>query len=136
MPEYTLLAVLSVLATVAVELFWWHTGLFRKGQYWIAMAIVYSFHVLVDGWLTKLSAPIVIYDGDQITGLRVPWDIPVEDYLFGFSMITLTVLLWVRQGDRAEQSDHDDRVGPRDRTDTTEDTDTGRLGRPTTQEAP
>ncbi len=108
MPEYTLLAVLSVLATVAVELFWWHTGLFRKGQYWIAMAIVYSFHVLVDGWLTKLSAPIVIYDGDQITGLRVPWDIPVEDYLFGFSMITLTVLLWVRLGDRGDRSDRSD----------------------------
>ena len=142
MPEYTLLAVLSVLATVAVEVFWLHTGIFRKGQYWIAMAIVYFFHVLVDGWLTKLSAPIVIYDGDQITGLRIPWDIPVEDYLFGFSMITLALLLWVRQGDRveqgdrAEQGDHDDRAGHRDRTDTTDDTDSGRLSRPTTQEAP
>ena len=49
---------------------------------------------------TKLSAPIVIYDEDQITGVRVPWDIPVEDYLFGFSMITLTLMLWVRLGDR------------------------------------
>ena len=145
MPEYTLLAVLSVLATVAVEVFWLHTGIFRKGQYWIAMAIVYFFHVLVDGWLTKLSAPIVIYDGDQITGVRIPWDIPVEDYLFGFSMITLTLLLWVRQGDRAEQAGHDDQTGHRDRTDTTEttdttdttdDNDTGRVGRPTTQEAP
>ncbi len=143
MPEYTLLAVLSVLATVAVELFWWHTGLFRKGQYWIAMAIVYSFHVLVDGWLTKLSAPIVIYDGDQITGLRVPWDIPVEDYLFGFSMITLTILLWVRQGDRAgshDRADHLDRTETNATAHTTDDPgttdDTGRLNRPTTQEAP
>ena len=55
------------------------------------MGIVYVFHVLVDGWLTKLSAPIVIYDDEEITGLRIPWDIPVEDYLFGFSMITLTL---------------------------------------------
>jgi lycopene cyclase domain-containing protein len=137
MPEYTLLAVLSVVGTVAVELFWLRTGIFRKGQYWIAMAIVYFFHVLVDGWLTKLSAPIVIYDGRQIAGVRVPWDIPVEDYLFGFSMITLTLLLWVRQSDRADQVDHNDQadqVDRRDRTDTTDET--GRLSRPTTQEAP
>lgn len=134
MPEYTLLAVLSVVGTVAVEVFWLHTGIFRKGQYWIAMAIVYFFHVLVDGWLTKLSAPIVIYDGSQITGVRIPWDIPVEDYLFGFSMITLTLMLWVRQGDR------EDRAGSPDLADTTATThptdDAGRLSRPTTQEAP
>lgn len=101
MREYTVLAVLSVLATVALEVAWLRTGVFRTAQYWVAMGIVYFFHVLVDGWLTKLSAPIVIYDGGEITGVRVPWDIPVEDYLFGFSMITLTVLAWVRLGDRA-----------------------------------
>ncbi|MFL6165685.1 MAG: lycopene cyclase domain-containing protein [Ornithinibacter sp.] len=152
MPEYTVLSVLSVVGTVAVELLWFRTGIFRKGQYWIAMAIVYFFHVLVDGWLTKLSAPIVIYDEGQITGVRIPWDIPVEDYLFGFSMITLTLLLWVRQGDRADPVDHDDRADRADRDDhpdgvahldatgtpaTTPTTDdSGRLNRPTTQEAP
>ena len=112
MPEYTALAVLSVVGTVLVEVFWLRTGIFRRAQYWIAMAIVYCFHVLVDGWLTKLSAPIVIYDEGQITGVRVPWDIPVEDYLFGFSMITLTLMLWVRlgvQGDRGDRPDHHDR---------------------------
>jgi lycopene cyclase domain-containing protein len=134
MPEYTVLAALSVIATVLVEVLWLRTGIFRKGQYWIAMAIVYFFHVLVDGWLTKLSAPIVIYDEGQITGVRIPWDIPVEDYLFGFSMITLTLLLWVRQGDR---NDRDARPDHLDRTDTPDSTDeTGRLSRPTTQEAP
>ncbi len=100
MPEYTLLAVLSVVGTLLVEVLWLRTGILRTAQYWLAMAIVYAFHVLVDGWLTKLSAPIVIYDEGQITGWRVPWDIPVEDYLFGFSMITLTLMLWVHRGDR------------------------------------
>lgn len=107
MPEYTALAALSVLGTVAVEVFWLRTGIFRRAQYWIAMGIVYVFHVLVDGWLTKLSAPIVIYDGEQITGIRIPWDIPVEDYLFGFSMITLTLLGWLRLGDREERAEPD-----------------------------
>jgi lycopene cyclase domain-containing protein len=103
MPEYTLLAVLSVVGTLLVEVLWLRTGILRTAQYWLAMAIVYAFHVLVDGWLTKLSAPIVIYDAGQITGWRVPWDIPVEDYLFGFSMITLTLMLWVHRGDRSTQ---------------------------------
>lgn len=98
MPEYTLLAVVSVVGTVALERFWLHTGLFRTARYWLAMAIVYAFQVLVDGWLTKLSAPIVIYDEAQTLGVRWPWDVPVEDYLFGFSMVTLTMLLWVRLG--------------------------------------
>lgn len=100
MPEYTALAVLSVLLTVALERFWLRTGVFRTAQYWVAMAIVFAFQVPVDGWLTKLSAPIVIYDEAQTSGLRVPWDIPVEDFLFGFSMVTLTIMAWVRLGSR------------------------------------
>ena len=103
MPEYTVLAVLSVVGTLLVEVLWLRTGILRTAQYWLAMAIVYAFHVLVDGWLTKLSAPIVIYDEGQITGVRIPWDIPVEDYLFGFSMITLTLMLWVHRVDRTTQ---------------------------------
>ena len=100
MREYTLLAVLSVLGVVALEHLWLRTGVLRTAQYWIAMGIVFVFQVVVDGWLTKLSAPIVLYDGGQITGVRIPWDIPVEDYLFGFSMVTLTLLTWLHLGER------------------------------------
>ncbi len=120
MPEYTVLAGLSVIGTVLAEIFWLRTGIFRRAQYWVAMVIVYSFHVLVDGWLTKLSAPIVVYDAGQITGVRVPWDIPVEDYLFGFAMITLTLMLWVRLGQRADALDGTDRIELTDRTTTQE----------------
>lgn len=98
MPEYTVLAVLSVVAVVLAETLWWRTGLFRSGRYWISMGIVAFFQVLVDGWLTKLSAPIVLYAPQHILGVRVPWDIPVEDFLFGFTMVTLTILLWERAG--------------------------------------
>lgn len=95
-PEYTVLAVVSVLLTVAVERWWLRTGLFRRAQYWLAMALVFAFQILVDGWLTKLSAPIVLYAPEQMTGVRFPWDIPVEDFLFGFSMVTVTILAWLR----------------------------------------
>lgn len=95
LPEYTVLAVLSVPAVVALELLWLRTGLFRRAQYWISMGIVMAFQVPVDGWLTKLSAPIVIYDDSQTLGVRFPWNIPVEDFLFGFSMVTMAMLIWV-----------------------------------------
>lgn len=100
MLEYTVFAVLSVVVVVALELLWFRTGVFRTLQYWIAMAIVLGFQVPVDGWLTKLSDPIVIYEESETTGWRVPWDIPVEDFAFGFSMVTLTMLLWLRLGSR------------------------------------
>jgi lycopene cyclase domain-containing protein len=75
----------------------WRTGLFRRAAYWLSMAIVIGFQILVDGWLTKLSAPIVIYDNRHSSGLRFPFDIPVEDYLFGFALVTAVLLLWERQ---------------------------------------
>lgn len=94
---YTLPAVLSVLAVVALELWLLRTGLFRRASYWITMVIVLGFQIPVDGWLTKLSAPVVLYNPRHILGLRIPWDIPVEDFLFGFSLVTMVLLLWQRQ---------------------------------------
>ncbi len=64
------------------------------------MAIVFAFQIPVDGWLTKLSDPIVVYNPDEMIGVRAPWDIPVEDFGFGFAMVTLAILLWRRWLDR------------------------------------
>ena len=96
---YTAPAVLAVLAVCALELVL-RTGLFRRPAYWLSMLIVVGFQILVDGWLTKLSAPIVVYDDRQITGIRFPFDIPVEDFLFGFALVTAVLLLWERQRER------------------------------------
>ena len=91
-------AAIAAVLVVIVELAWLRTGLFRDLTYWIAMAIVFFFQVLVDGWLTKLSAPIVLYAEEEFLGVRIPWDVPVEDYLFGFALVTLVMLLWERAG--------------------------------------
>lgn len=98
--EYTWASIVAVVAVVAVELLWLKTGIFGKATFWISYAIILFFQVLVDGWLTKLSAPIVTYNPDRFSGIRVPFDIPVEDYLFGFALIVLTMLLWERAGQR------------------------------------
>jgi lycopene cyclase domain-containing protein len=107
--EYTIAAVIAVAAVVGVELGFLHTGLLRSRAYWVSMAICYGFMIAVNGWLTKLSAPIVLYDERRTTGWRAPWDIPVEDYLFGFALLTLTMLLWDAAGAR-RRTDRDSRV--------------------------
>ena len=98
---YTLPAVLAVLAVFCLE-FLLRTGLFKRPAYWVSMLIVLGFQVPVDGWLTKLSAPIVIYDEQHTSGVRVFFDTPVEDFLFGFAMITAVLLLWERLRVRTE----------------------------------
>ena len=98
MGEYTLAASVAAVVVVVAELAWLRNGLFRDRTYWIAMGIVAFFMILVDGWLTKLSAPVVLYARDEFSGIRFPWDIPVEDYLFGFALVTLVMLLWERAG--------------------------------------
>jgi lycopene cyclase domain-containing protein len=97
---YTVPAAAAVLAVCAWELLFLHTGLFRRLAYWLSILIVLGFQIPVDGWLTKLSAPVVEYSPAQVTGLRGPWDIPLEDFLFGFTLVTAALLLWERQGIR------------------------------------
>ncbi|CAN5820974.1 lycopene cyclase domain-containing protein [soil metagenome] len=94
----------AVVAVTALELRW-RTGLFRSPSYWLTMAISLSFMVLVNGWLTKLSAPIVLYDADFRVLPRVPWDIPAEDYLFGVAMLNLVLLGWKRQDEPEAERD-------------------------------
>ena len=94
---YTLPAVVSLIAVIALELAILRTGLFGKVEYWISMGIVLAFQVIVDGWLTKLSAPIVLYNEQHTVGVRFPWDIPVEDFVFGAAMVTAVLLLWEKQ---------------------------------------
>ncbi|MBY0441232.1 MAG: lycopene cyclase domain-containing protein [Mycobacteriaceae bacterium] len=91
---YTLPAVLAVAGVFALEILVLRTGLFRRLSYWLSMVIVLGFQVPVDGWLTKLSSPIVMYNEHQSTGLRFPFDIPIEDFLFGFAMVTAVLLVW------------------------------------------
>lgn len=94
---YTVPATAAVVIVCVWEAKILHTGLFRKLGYWLTMLIVLAFQILVDGWLTKSTAPIVLYEPRHNSGISIPWDIPVEDFLFGFAMVTATLLLWERQ---------------------------------------
>ena len=89
--------VVAIAVVVAAELLWIRSGIFRRRAYWLAVGICALFQIPVDGWLTKLSSVIVIYNPEVFSGLRIFWDSPIEDWGFGFALMTLALALWVRQ---------------------------------------
>ena len=98
MPIYPALAALAALAVVLLELRWLRTGLLRQPAYWLALGICLVFMVPVDGWLTKLSAPIVIYDDADTTAIRPVWDILAEEFVYAFALLTVVMLAWDHLG--------------------------------------
>lgn len=90
MKEYTLLALVSVAVTVFCDA---KSGilLLRRPLYYVFLCIIFVFKLLVNGYLT--GQEIVRYNPRFFLGLRMG-SIPLEDFLFGFSMVTASVLLW------------------------------------------
>ena len=99
-PAYPGFSILAAVVVVVVELRLLRTGLFRQKAYWIAMAIIFAFQIPVDGWMTKLSDPIVIYNPEVLSGWRWPLDIPTEEFVYAWAMLTMVMLLWERAGRR------------------------------------
>ena len=89
--EYTAAAALGVVLAVLLELLVLRTGLFRDRSYWVALAIVAAFQLLVNGVLT--CPRIVAYNPAAILGPRIACA-PVEDLGFGFALVTTTIALW------------------------------------------
>lgn len=100
MPIYPTLAVTAAVVVVVLELRVLRSGLFREPAYWISMAICYAFMIPVDGWLTKHSAPIVLYRPSDTSGIYPIWDIPLEEYAYAFALLTAVMLTWDRVGAR------------------------------------
>jgi lycopene cyclase domain-containing protein len=88
--EYTILAVASALFVVWLD----HklkTNVLRRRIFWVFLAVMYFFKTIVNGYLTW--RPIVIYGEPFYFGIRLG-TIPIEDYVYGFSLVTLSIVLW------------------------------------------
>jgi len=95
--SYTALAVAGVVAAVLLDVVVLRTRLVTRRLFWTAYAIVVSFQLLTNGWLT--GRDIVRYDDAAILGWHVVFA-PVEDLLFGFSLVLQTLTWWVWWGRR------------------------------------
>ena len=100
--SYTALAVLGVVGAALVDLLLLRTRLLLHKAFWVAYAIMLVFQLAVNGVFT--GVPIVRYDPAAITGARIVYA-PVEDLLFGFAMIVLTLSAWVWLGRHGPERD-------------------------------
>jgi lycopene cyclase domain-containing protein len=96
--SYSTLAVLAVVAVLVVDLAVYRTRMVTRPVFWVAYAIVVTFQLLMNGVLTGLE--VVTYDPGSIWGPRIAYA-PVEDLLFGFAMVTLTLASWAAVNRRA-----------------------------------
>ena len=99
--SYTQLALLGVAGAVLIDTVLLRTWLVRRRTYWTAYAIVLFFQLVANGILTGFD--IVRYDPGAILGWRVAFA-PVEDILFGYAMVTLTLSTWVWLGRKGIRS--------------------------------
>jgi len=98
--SYTVAALLGVVAAVLVDLVVLRTRLVLRAVFWATYPIIVGFQLLSNGILTGRA--IVRYDPAAIVGLRIAYA-PVEDLLFGFTMVLFTLSVWVWLGRRGVQ---------------------------------
>lgn len=96
MHAYTVGSITAALLAIYLEFRLDKGRLYRELSFWISLAIIFFFQILVDGYLTKLSSPVVIYSSRHFSGFRFPFSIPIEDFIYGFAMIQLTMTIWNR----------------------------------------
>ena len=96
--SYSALAVTAVVGVLVVDLAVLRTRLVTRRVFWAAYAIIVVFQLLVNGVLT--GRDVVVYDEATIWESRIAYA-PVEDLLFGFAMVTLTLATWAAVNRRA-----------------------------------
>jgi lycopene cyclase domain-containing protein len=96
--SYSALAVTAVVGALLVDLAVLRTRMVTRRVFWVAYLIVIVFQLLMNGVLTGLD--VVVYDPAAIWGPRIAYA-PVEDLLFGFALIVLTLASWAAVNRRA-----------------------------------
>lgn len=107
--NYTALALIGVAAAVLLDVVVLRTRLVSRRLFWVSYAIVLGFQLVVNGVLT--GRRVVTYNGSSILGGSRPAFFgngrivyaPVEDVLFGFSLMLQTLAWWVWWGRRVDR---------------------------------
>ncbi|MDP9432031.1 MAG: lycopene cyclase domain-containing protein [Actinomycetota bacterium] len=98
---YTGAALLGVAGALVLDLAVLRTRLVTRRIFWVSYAIIVFFQLLTNGVLT--CRRIVTYSETAILGPRILCA-PVEDLLFGFSLVVQTLAWWVWLGRRAART--------------------------------
>lgn len=92
---YTQLALFGVVLATLVDLYVLRTRILTRAVFWTSYAIIVPFQLLTNGVFTGTN--IVQYDEDSILGVRIAFA-PVEDLLFGYALVVLSLSVWVALG--------------------------------------
>jgi len=111
---YTQLGMLALLLALLADLALLRTRLVTRRIFWVSYAIIVVFQLLSNGALTGLG--IVRYSDEAIIGSASPVDAappfigdgrlafaPVEDLMFGFALVLITLAMWIWLGRRGVQ---------------------------------
>lgn len=111
---YTQLAICAAILSVIVDIWILKTAITTRKIFWVSYAIIIVFQLISNGILT--GAGIVEYSGAKIIGSDTPVDqrppfigdgriayAPIEDLIFGFALIVLTMAFWIWHGRRGLQ---------------------------------
>lgn len=106
---YTELGLAAVAASVVLDVLILRTRMVTRPVFWASYLIIVFFQLITNGMFTGFG--IVRYDGSAIIGSTSPSSgpppfigdgriayAPVEDLLFGFSLVLLTISLWILWG--------------------------------------
>jgi lycopene cyclase domain-containing protein len=94
LPEYTILTFLALFLAVILDVWIFKTKLFFQKKFWIFLLVVAFLQTIVDNWLNGrwwLDSYIVGPYGDAYyLGIKI-WNTPIENYFYGFGLITMVV---------------------------------------------
>ena len=106
---YTALGLIAVAGAAVLDLFVLRTRMLLRKVFWASYAIIVFFQLVTNAMFTGFG--IVKYDGAAIVGETSPAAgpppflgqgriafAPIEDLLFGFSLVLLSISLWIFWG--------------------------------------
>jgi len=112
---YTQLGVVAVIVMLILDLWILRTRLVTRRIFWVSYVIIVFFQLITNGMFTGFG--IVKYDDAAIIGGSSPVEgpppfigdgrlafAPVEDLLFGFAIVLMSLSLWIFWGRRGVQS--------------------------------
>ncbi|MDO8731783.1 MAG: lycopene cyclase domain-containing protein [Actinomycetota bacterium] len=111
---YTQLGLLAIALTLVSDFWILRTRLITREIFWVSYSIILVFQLLTNGALTGFR--IVRYSGEAIVGSTIASDVappfigegrlvfaPIEDLMFGFALVLLTLSMWIWLGRKGIQ---------------------------------
>lgn len=97
MIEYTLISLIVLIAVIILDILILKTKVVLSLVYRVFLPFIFIFFFASNQYLT--CRPIVLYNEIYTLGFRIGC-VPLEDFIFNISLVTLPIVLWKYYGFR------------------------------------